>query len=125
MRSGSLTAFALPRAGGPRSQPDHPDRTGAVVRGEALPTPGRRMPGPCCPWRPRSGTRKVLEDAISLRRGEASLPRPSVVNVIQIRTIDQDRLDERIGALAPERLIEMLRGLVLVFGIDERHLVDE
>jgi len=55
---------------------------------------------------------------VRLRKGEGNLPRASVVNVSQIRTIDRVRLDERIGALAPARLTEVLRGLSLVLGID-------
>jgi mRNA interferase MazF len=56
---------------------------------------------------------------VRLRRGEAGLLRPSVVNVSQLRTIDRSRLGERIGALAPARVREVLRGLVLLFGTDE------
>lgn len=56
---------------------------------------------------------------VRLRRGEAGLPRPSVVNVSQLRTVDRGRLGERIGALAPARVREVLRGLVLLFGTDE------
>src|SRR3970040_927265 len=43
---------------------------------------------------------------VLLRRGEANLPRPSVINVTQVRTVDRDRLAERIGALGPERIRE-------------------
>ena len=56
---------------------------------------------------------------VRLKKGEANLPRPSVVNVTQVRTIDRDRLGERIGALTPRRLRDVLVGLALVFGIDE------
>ncbi len=55
---------------------------------------------------------------VRLRRGEASLPRPSVVNVTQIRTVDRAGLTERIGALSPPKIEEVLRGLALVFGWD-------
>lgn len=56
---------------------------------------------------------------VCLKKGEANLPRPSVVNVTQVRTIDRARLGERIGALTPRRLRDVLSGLALVFGIDE------
>lgn len=59
---------------------------------------------------------------VRLRKGEAGLPKPSVVNLSQIRTIDRSRLDRRIGCLGPVRVREVLRGLVTVFGIDEEHL---
>ena len=55
---------------------------------------------------------------VRLRRGEANLPRPSVVNVTQIRTVDRESLTERIGALSPARIRELLQGLSLVFGWD-------
>lgn len=56
---------------------------------------------------------------VRLRRGEANLPRPSVVNMTQIRTVDRERLAERIGALSPVRIRELLQGLSLVFGWDD------
>jgi len=55
---------------------------------------------------------------VRLRRGEANLPRPSVVNVTQIRTVDRESLTERIGAVSPARIRELLQGLSLVFGWD-------
>jgi len=55
---------------------------------------------------------------VRLKRGEANLPRPSVINVTQIRTVDRESLAERIGALSPTRVHEILRGLALVFGWD-------
>src|SRR5881227_2855955 len=56
---------------------------------------------------------------VRLRRGEAGLPRASVVNVSQIRTIDRTRLRDRVGVLAASKMREVLKGLVLLFGTDE------
>lgn len=56
---------------------------------------------------------------VRLKKGEANLPRPSVVNVTQVRTVDRDRLGELVGALTPRRVREILLGLALVFGLDE------
>ena len=56
---------------------------------------------------------------VRLRRAEAGLPRPSVVNVSQIRTIDRSTLTERIGSLSPARIREILEGLSLLLGTDE------
>lgn len=57
---------------------------------------------------------------VRLRKGEANLPRASVINVSQIRTVDRARLDEQaVGTLRPERMREVLRGLGLVLGIEE------
>jgi mRNA interferase MazF len=55
---------------------------------------------------------------VRLRKGEANLPRASVVNVTQLRTVDRERLVERLGNLAPARVREVLDGLALVFGLD-------
>jgi len=52
---------------------------------------------------------------VRLRKGEAGLPRPSVVNVSQLATVDKARLAERIGHLKPTRVQQVLEGLELVF----------
>lgn len=56
---------------------------------------------------------------VRLRRGEAGLLVPSVVNISQLRTVDRARLDERVGILGSTRLREVLRGVALLFGTDE------
>ena len=55
---------------------------------------------------------------VRLRKGEAGLPWPSVVNVSQIRTIDRSALGERIGSLRAARLREVLEGLTLLLGTE-------
>jgi mRNA interferase MazF len=54
---------------------------------------------------------------VRLRKGEGGLPRPSVVNVSQIRTIDKGGLGERVGRLSRERVRQVLAGLDVVFEI--------
>lgn len=54
---------------------------------------------------------------VRLRKGEANLSRPSVVNVSQIGTVDRQRLVDRVGSLGPARLREVLNGLGLVLGL--------
>jgi mRNA interferase MazF len=56
---------------------------------------------------------------VGLRRGEAGLPRASVVNVSQIRTIDRARLVDRVGALGAGKMRDVLKGLALLLGTDE------
>lgn len=56
---------------------------------------------------------------VRLRKGEGNLPRPSVVNVTQIVTVDKTRLDERLGTLAPGRIRQVIMGVALVLGYDE------
>jgi len=49
-----------------------------------------------------------------LRKGEANLPRPSVVNVSQVVTVDKSVLREKIGTLSHQRVREVVSGLRLV-----------
>lgn len=49
-----------------------------------------------------------------LRKGEANLPRPSVVNVSQIVTVDKSVLKEKIGTLSLQRVREIVSGLRVV-----------
>jgi mRNA interferase MazF len=55
---------------------------------------------------------------VRLRKGEASLPRACVVNVSQVRTVDRERLGDRVGALSPLRIRQVIEGLALVLGCD-------
>ena len=55
---------------------------------------------------------------VRLRKGEAGLFRPSVVNVTQLRTVDRERLAELTGTLTSARTEEVLDGLALVLGLD-------
>ena len=60
----------------------------------------------------------LMPGNVRIKRGEAGLGRPCVVNVSQIRTIDRTGLGERIGTLGPGRLRDVLRGLSLLLGTD-------
>lgn len=55
---------------------------------------------------------------VRLRKGEANLPRASVINVTQLRTIDRTHLDDHVGTLSPRRIRQVVEGLALVFGCD-------
>lgn len=59
-----------------------------------------------------------LPGNVRLRKGEAGLPRPSVVNVTQIAAIDRDRIQAKIGTLSPDRLEEVWEGVKLVLEPD-------
>jgi len=63
--------------------------------------------------------RAAMPGNVRLRGGEAGLARPSVVNVSQLRTVDRSQLRERMGALGPGRLREVLAGLTLLLGTGE------
>jgi mRNA interferase MazF len=51
---------------------------------------------------------------VLLEKHEANLPKPSVVNVTQVFTVDKTQLDEYIGTLASRRVREILSGIKLV-----------
>lgn len=51
---------------------------------------------------------------VLLEKGEASLPKQSVVNVSQIFTVDKRELVERIGSLSARRVQQILDGIKLV-----------
>jgi mRNA interferase MazF len=59
-------------------------------------------------------TRARAPGNLLLRKGEANLPRPSVVNVSQVVTVDKSVLKERIGTLSRQRILEIISGLRLV-----------
>jgi mRNA interferase MazF len=51
---------------------------------------------------------------VLLNQAEAHLPKPSVVNVSQVFTVDRSQLAERLGTLSPARVRDILRGLLMV-----------
>jgi mRNA interferase MazF len=51
---------------------------------------------------------------VLLKLREANLPKPSVVNISQIFTVDKTQLSEKIGALSARRMREILHGLHLL-----------
>jgi mRNA interferase MazF len=51
---------------------------------------------------------------ILLEKGEANLPKQSVVNVSQIFTVDKRDLGEKIGALSGRRIGQILDGIHLL-----------
>ena len=59
-------------------------------------------------------TRAKAPGNLLLRKGEANLPRPSVVNVSQVVTVDKSVLKEKIGTLSRQRIEEIIGGLRLV-----------
>lgn len=59
-------------------------------------------------------SRANIPGNVQLRKGEANLPKASVVNVTQVMTLDKSDLKQKIGSLSRERLGELLDGLQLV-----------
>lgn len=52
---------------------------------------------------------------VLLRKGEAHLPKASVVNISQILTVNKSELQHRIGRLTPSRMAQVIDGLHLIF----------
>jgi len=50
---------------------------------------------------------------VLLKKGEANLPKASVVNVSQMLTVDKSQLGEYIGTLPQNRIHEILDGIYL------------
>jgi mRNA interferase MazF len=59
-------------------------------------------------------SRAAAPGNVPLRKGEAGLPKQSVVNVSQVFTVDRSQLAQRIGTLSPRRVREILDGLLTV-----------
>ncbi|NOY73625.1 MAG: type II toxin-antitoxin system PemK/MazF family toxin [Gammaproteobacteria bacterium] len=51
---------------------------------------------------------------VPLNKGEANLPKKSVVNISQIYTVNKNDLVEKIGQVSEKRMYEILEGLKLL-----------
>jgi len=58
-----------------------------------------------------------LPGNVVLRKGEANLPQKCVVNVTQIKSVDNRSLKEKIGTLSDKRMAEVYEGMKLVMSI--------
>jgi mRNA interferase MazF len=58
-----------------------------------------------------------LPGNVVLQKGEAHMPKQSVINVTQIKSIDKKRIKEKIGTLSNKRIGEVQNGLKLVMNI--------
>lgn len=47
---------------------------------------------------------------VHLNKGEGNLPKPSVVNISQVLTVDKDEVEEKIGQLSKKRVEEIVAG---------------
>lgn len=60
----------------------------------------------------------ALPGNVRLRRGEGSLPKPCVVNVTQVQTVDRAYLQEKIGTLPSRLLRRVWEGVRLVLEVN-------
>jgi mRNA interferase MazF len=51
---------------------------------------------------------------VALKKGEADLPKKSVVNISQIFTVNKSDLSEKIGTLSKQRIAQILDGIRLL-----------
>jgi mRNA interferase MazF len=58
--------------------------------------------------------RAAIPGNVLLKKGEANLPKSSVVNVAHVVTLDKTDLVDKIGTLSVGRVREILDGLMLV-----------
>lgn len=61
---------------------------------------------------------QALPGNVRLRKGEAGLPRASVVNTSQVATIDRQSLGDTLGVLGPARLRQVWDGVRLLLEPD-------
>jgi mRNA interferase MazF len=58
-----------------------------------------------------------LPGNVSLRKGEANMPKSCVINVTQLKSVDKSSLVEKIGSLPDKKMEEFFAGLKLVMDI--------
>jgi mRNA interferase MazF len=58
-----------------------------------------------------------LPGNVSLRKGEANMPKRCVINITQLKSVDKNSFVEKIGSLADKKMEEVLAGLKLVMDI--------
>lgn len=58
--------------------------------------------------------RAQLPGNVLLRKGEAGLSKPSVINVTQLYTVDKSYLTERMGTLSRDIVRKAIEGIMLV-----------
>jgi len=51
---------------------------------------------------------------VTLKKGEANLPKKSVVNISQLFTVNKSELSEKIGTLSKDRFSQIFQGIKLV-----------
>ena len=55
-----------------------------------------------------------LPGNVVLRKGEANLPKKSVINATQLKTVDKGSLTEKIGSLTKKRMDQVYEGMKLI-----------
>ena len=58
--------------------------------------------------------RGISPGNVTLKKGEANLPKKSVINITQIYTVNKTDLSEKIGTVSKDRMCEILSGIRLL-----------
>ena len=58
-----------------------------------------------------------LPGNVTLRKGEANMPRRCVINVTQVKSVDKASLVEKIGSISAARMEDVSRGVKLVLDL--------
>ncbi len=65
----------------------------------------------------------ILPGNVLLRRGEANLPRPSLARGTHVMVIDKNRLIDKIGALSPKIIKEIIDNIIWAMGEDTNRYI--
>jgi mRNA interferase MazF len=60
---------------------------------------------------------EAMPGNVRLNKGEAGIPKPSVINVSQIHAIDRAYIESRIGTITAEKLELVKSGLQVLFDL--------
>ncbi|MFH1981115.1 MAG: type II toxin-antitoxin system PemK/MazF family toxin [Pseudomonadota bacterium] len=58
-----------------------------------------------------------LPGNVTLRKGEANMPKRCVINVTQFKSVDKASLTEKIGTLSDKKMEEVAQGIKLIVDI--------
>ena len=58
-----------------------------------------------------------LPGNVTLRKGEANMPKRCVINVSQIKSVDKNSIKEKIGTLTKEKMAEVEEGVRLILDL--------
>ena len=58
-----------------------------------------------------------LPGNVTLRKGEANMPKRCVINVSQIKSVDKNSIKEKIGSLAKDKMANVEEGIRLIFDL--------
>jgi mRNA interferase MazF len=61
---------------------------------------------------------EAMPGNVRLSKGEAGIPKASVINLSQLHSIDRGFIDSRIGSLNTERLKVVKSGLEMILGLN-------